>query len=74
MSTLEAAILTAIAQLGDDAYGMTIHQIVGGSIGAMYVALERLEDRGLVRSWNEPGGEERGFRDKRCFALVRRET
>lgn len=74
MSTLEAAILTAIGQLGDDAHGATIHQIVGGSIGAMYVALERLEDRGLVRSWLEPGGEERGWREKRCYALVGRDT
>ena len=62
--------------LGDDAYGVTIHSRVGElaqpkvvSLGAVYVTLDRLEDKGLVGSWLTEPTAERGGRAKRCYKL-----
>lgn len=53
----EHLILTAILALRDDAYGVTIHAKAEElaapkdiSLGAVYVTLDRLEDKGLVSS------------------------
>lgn len=69
MTPYEANVLRAIATLGDNAYGVTIRQAVGGSIGAVYVALDRLEERGLIRTHHADPTPERGNRPKR-FARV----
>jgi hypothetical protein len=54
----EQIILTAILSLRDEAYGVTIHkkavQLAAPkniSLGAVYVTLDRLEDKGLISSW-----------------------
>lgn len=54
----EQLVLTAILGLRDDAYGVTIDARVvelsapkAVSIGAVYVTLERMEQKGLVTSW-----------------------
>jgi PadR family transcriptional regulator PadR len=72
----EQLVLTAVLTLKEDAYGVTIHEKVGElarpksiSLGAVYVTLDRLEDKGLVSSWlSEPTGE-RGGRAKRCYRM-----
>ena len=54
----EQIVLTAILSLRDEAYGVTIHKKAvqlatpkNISLGAVYVTLDRLEDKGLISSW-----------------------
>lgn len=72
----EQLVMTAILALREDAYGVTIHakvQELAGvkntSLGAIYVTLDRLEDKGLVSSWLSDPTPERGGRAKRCYRL-----
>lgn len=72
----EQLVLTAILSLKDDAYGVTIHSKVeelvrpkSASLGAVYVTLDRLEDKGFVRSRLSDPTPERGGRAKRCYQL-----
>jgi len=72
----EQLVLTAILTLDDDAYGVTIHSRVqelarpkAVSLGAVYVTLDRLEDKGLVASWLSDPTPDRGGRAKRCYQL-----
>ncbi|MBI4904468.1 MAG: PadR family transcriptional regulator [Acidobacteria bacterium] len=76
LGQFEQLVLTAILSLGDDAYGVTIHAKVEElaspkpvSLGAVYVTLDRLEDKGLIRSWLTEPTAERGGRAKRCYTL-----
>lgn len=56
VGSFEQLLLFAVMRLGDDAYGVTIRDILdertGRSVssGAIYTALGRLEERGLVSS------------------------
>src|SRR5215831_673813 len=72
----EQLVLSAIVALGDKAYGVTIHEKVeqlaqpkSASPGAVYITLDRLEDKGLVRSWLADPTPERGGRRKRYYEL-----
>ena len=76
LGQFEQLVLTAILTLQDDAYGVTIHAKVeeltspkAVSLGAVYVTLDRLEDKGLVASWLSDPTPERGGRSKRCYRL-----
>ena len=76
LGQFEQLVLTAILQLRDDAYGVTIHAEVEGlarpksvSLGAVYVTLDRLEDKGLIGSWLSEPTAGRGGRAKRCYRL-----
>jgi PadR family transcriptional regulator, regulatory protein PadR len=72
----EQIILTAILSLRDDAYGVTIHEKAcqlaaprNISLGAVYVTLDRLEDKGLISSRLSDPTPERGGRSKRFYRL-----
>ncbi len=72
----EQLVLTAILTLYDEAYGVTVHAKVqelsrpkSVSLGAVYVTLDRLEDKGLISSWLTDPTPERGGRAKRCYRL-----
>ncbi|HTC32959.1 MAG TPA: helix-turn-helix transcriptional regulator [Bryobacteraceae bacterium] len=76
LGQFEQLVLTAILTRGDDAYGVSIHSKVeelarpkAVSLGAVYVTLDRLEDKGLVKSWLSDPTPERGGRAKRCYRL-----
>jgi len=76
LGQFEQLVLTAILTLRDDAYGVTIHSKVeelarpkAASLGAVYVTLDRLEDKGFVTSWLSDPTAERGGRAKRCYRL-----
>src|SRR5438874_5631526 len=76
LGQFEQLVLTAILTLREDAYGVTIHSKVqelarpkAVSLGAVYVTLDRLEDKGLVASWMSDPTPERGGRAKRCYRL-----
>lgn len=74
---LEAASLAAIAQLAPEAYGVTIRarvgELLGGrapSIGAVHLALRRMERRGWLRARAGEPTPVRGGRAKRLFTLT----
>lgn len=76
LGQFEQLVLTAILMLREDAYGVTIHSKVEQlaqpkkiSLGAIYVTLDRLEDKGLVASWLSDPTTARGGRAKRCYRL-----
>ena len=78
LGEFEQVVMLAVLRLGDDAYGVPIrHEIVSctgrdASPGAIYTTLERLEDKGLVRSRFGDPTPERGGRAKRYFTLTAR--
>jgi DNA-binding PadR family transcriptional regulator len=76
LGQFEQLVLTAILALREDAYGVTIHSKVqelarpkAVSLGAVYVTLDRLEDKGFVTSWLTDPTPERGGRAKRCYRI-----
>lgn len=76
LGQFEQLVMTAILTLRDDAYGVTIHAKVEElsqpkpvSLGAVYVTLDRLEDKGLISSWLSDPTPERGGRAKRCYRI-----
>jgi DNA-binding PadR family transcriptional regulator len=76
LGQFEQLVLTSILSLRDDAYGVTIHAKVeelarpkSVALGAVYVTLDRLEDKGLVVSRLTDPTPERGGRAKRCYHL-----
>src|ERR1700719_2236975 len=76
LGQFEQLVLTAILTRRDDAYGVSIHSKVeelaqpkAVSLGAVYVTLDRLEDKGMVVSWLSDPTPERGGRAKRCYRL-----
>ena len=69
-------VLTAILTLREEAYGVTINSRVQelarpktASLGAVYVTLDRLEDKGLVASRLSDPTPERGGRARRYYRL-----
>jgi PadR family transcriptional regulator, regulatory protein PadR len=76
LGQFEQLVLTAVLTLRDGAYGVSIHAKVeqlaapkSASLGAVYVTLDRLEDKGLITSWLSDPTPERGGRAKRCYRL-----
>ena len=72
----ELMILLAILRVGDGAYGVPIAREIEETAGrsvvlaAVYAALERLEERGLVDSSLGDPTPERGGRAKRFFVVT----
>ena len=78
LGEFEQLILAALLMLGDNAYGMTIHEQVeklaagvrSVSLGSVYTTLDRLEQKGYVKSWFSDPTPERGGRSKRFFEIT----
>src|SRR5690348_15798420 len=70
---LEFMVLLSLIRLGDDAYGVPIAKTIEESsgrevaLGSVYVALDRLETKGLVRSELGEPTAVRGGRAKTYF-------
>jgi PadR family transcriptional regulator PadR len=75
LGEFEQLVLLAILRLNDDAYGMRIRREIedragrSTSIGALYLTLERLEQKGFVQSQLGDATQERGGRAKRFFSI-----
>jgi PadR family transcriptional regulator, regulatory protein PadR len=75
LGDMEHLVLLAILRLGRDAYGIPILDEVAARSGrevsraTVYVALKRLEQKGLVTSRIGDSTPERGGRAKRFFRL-----
>lgn len=78
LGEFEQLILAALLILGDNAYGMTVHEQVeklaagvrSVSLGSVYTTLDRLEQKGFVKSWFSDPTPERGGRSKRYFEIT----
>lgn len=75
LGELEQMVVLAILRLGNEAYGAPIVDEILERTGrevsrtAVYVALTRLEKRGLVTSWLGDPTPERGGKAKRFFRV-----
>jgi PadR family transcriptional regulator, regulatory protein PadR len=76
LGEFEQLVLLALVRLGPDAYGATVRREIETcarreiSISAVYTTLERLEQKGLVRSRIGEPTAERGGRRRRHFELL----
>lgn len=78
LGELEQLLLFSLVALGDEAYGVTVRELIESetgrapSPGAIYTGYERLERRGLVKSFLGEPTPARGGRPKRYYALTPR--
>jgi DNA-binding PadR family transcriptional regulator len=78
LTDFELMILLAILRIGENAYGVPIAKEIEQTgtrsvlLGAIYAALDRLEDNGLVASAYGDPTPERGGRAKRFFKVTPR--
>jgi PadR family transcriptional regulator len=76
LGEFEYFLLTAAARLGDNAYGAAIrHEIEETtgrrcSIGALYTTVDRLEAKGLLKTWMGESTPQRGGRAKRMIHVT----
>jgi len=76
LGEFEQMTMLALIQLGSDAYGAKIRQLLHSevnrnvAIGAIYSTLERLEKKGMVTSQLGEATAERGGRAKRFFNVT----
>lgn len=72
----ETRLLLAIRDLDDGAYGLTLHERIESvtgrsvSLGQIYTALARLEQRGLVTSEEGRSSAGRGGRRRKYYRLT----
>jgi PadR family transcriptional regulator len=72
----EELVLLAVHGLGEEAYSVPVQELLerettrSVSLGAVYAALTRLEEKGLLRSVVVAGEAVRGGRSRRAFALT----
>jgi DNA-binding PadR family transcriptional regulator len=78
LGEFEQLVLLSLLRLGSDAYGATVRREIEArasrqlSISAVYTTLERLEQKGLVRSWIGEPTPQRGGRRRKHFELLPR--
>src|ERR1051326_7188107 len=72
----ESLLLLAILRLGDQAYGVTIRRELldrakkNVAVGAIYTGLDRLEQKGFVKSWTGEPTAERGGKAKKFHRVT----
>jgi len=77
LGEFEQIVLLAILRLGEQAYGVSICAEIASCTdrdpapGALYTTLDRLEDKGLVKSRLGDPTPQRGGRAKRYFTVTR---
>lgn len=78
LGEFEQTVLLAILRLSDNAYGVAIRREImectrrEPAPGALYTTLDRMEEKGLVRSRIGDPSPQRGGRAKRYFAVTRK--
>ena len=76
LGEFEYVMLTAAARLGDEAYGAAIRGEIEGvtgrrcSLGALYTTLDRLEEKGLIKTRMGDPTPQRGGRPKRMVRVT----
>ena len=75
LGDFEQLVLLAVLRLDDGAYGAALRQEIHArsgrnvSINAVYTTLDRLERKGLLKSWTGDPTPERGGRRRKFYAL-----
>jgi len=75
LGEFEQIVMLAVLRLGDDAYGMEVRREIGqrtgreASIGAVYATLERLQDKGFMKSREIEPETEKG-RPRRAYRVT----
>ncbi len=75
LGEFEHLVLLAVLRLGDDAFPPAVLEEIAArtgreaSRGAVYITLDRLEEKGMLQSTAEPGPPERGGRPRRRLQL-----
>src|SRR5882724_4798386 len=76
LGEFEYLLITAAAGLGDNAYGAAIREEIETttgrkcSIGALYTTIDRLEAKGLLKTWMGDATPHRGGRAKRMVHVT----
>jgi PadR family transcriptional regulator, regulatory protein PadR len=76
LGEFEYLILSSAARLDDDAYGASMLQDIEAmtgrscSVGALYTTLDRLEQKGLIKTWMGQPSPERGGRVKKMVRIT----
>ena len=75
LGDFEQLVLFGVLRLEEEAYGAAIRQEIHArsgrdvSINAVYTTLDRLEGKGLLRSWLGEPTAQRGGRRRKLYAL-----
>jgi DNA-binding PadR family transcriptional regulator len=75
LGDFEQLVLFGVLRLGEEAYGAAIRQEIHArsgrdvSINAVYTTLDRLEIKGLLRSWVGDPTPQRGGRRRKFYGL-----
>jgi PadR family transcriptional regulator, regulatory protein PadR len=76
LGEFEYLLISAASALGDNAYGAAIREEIASttrrrcSMGALYTTIDRLEDKGLLKTWMGESTPERGGRAKRMVRVT----
>ena len=76
LGQFEQLMMTALVLLGEQAYTLSVQAKASEladrdvSLGAVYVTLDRMEDKGYVESWLADPSPDRGGRPKRYYRLL----
>ena len=76
LGEFEYLLITAAAGLGENAYGAAIREEIEAttrrkcSIGALYTTIDRLETKGLLKTWMGEATAQRGGRAKRMVCVT----
>jgi DNA-binding PadR family transcriptional regulator len=76
LGEFEYLLITAAAGLGERAYGAAIREEIQAttgrrcSIGALYTTIDRLERKGLLKTWMSDATPQRGGRAKRMVRVT----
>ena len=76
LGEFEYILVTVAAGLGESAYGAAIREEIeesasrSCSIGALYTTIERLEKKGMLKTWMGEATAQRGGRAKRMVRVT----
>lgn len=76
LTDVEQLLLLGVLQAGDDAHAGAVQAVLEergerrSTLGAIYVTMTRLEERGLVASVMGPSTPERGGKAKRLYRVT----
>jgi PadR family transcriptional regulator PadR len=76
LGEFEYVLITTASSLGEKAYGVAIREQIEAAIkrkcsmGALYTTMDRLEEKGLLRTWVGEATPQRGGRGKRMVRVT----
>jgi DNA-binding PadR family transcriptional regulator len=76
LGEFEYVLITTAAALGENAYGVAIREQIEAAIkrkcsmGALYTTMDRLEEKGLLKTWVGEATPQRGGRGKRMVRVT----